>query len=77
VHDVNLANRRELWDIITRDMESNLEEIREHASKSARLSAMHLPGHQHQKSWKKAIERQTTMEAQYEASIISREHERP
>jgi hypothetical protein len=70
-------NRLETWDIITCDMESNLSEIREHASKAARLSAEHPPDHPHQESWKKAITRETAVAAKYEEAIVSREHERP
>jgi hypothetical protein len=67
----------ELWDLITRTMEENLSVLRADANRAASLSARHPPDHQHQESWRKAILREETQEARYEAAIRSRGIERP
>ena len=67
----------ELWDLITETMMGNLEQMRADAERAANLSAKSPPGHIHQESWKKVVERAATMGPRYEASVRSRAAERP
>ena len=67
------ARDQGLWDIITRDMKATLHMIREDAARATILSAKHRPDHPHQKSWKKAIQREEAQADKYEAAIRSRE----
>lgn len=67
----------ELWDLITTTMVHNLAELHADAARAADLSSRHSATHQHQESWKKAIQRATTMAPKYEASLRRRDAERP
>lgn len=68
---------RELWDLITRDMQETVLTMQAEAMHAAALSERCRGSHPHQAGWKRTMEKAEVMIPRYESAIRARERERP